>query len=354
MNIKSNLEAAAAEISTGVQQDVLRASSGLQHFIDKWRMRLTNPAEASYQLGTRLLAEENYTEAKFRFKFTLWRKPNHAKALHNLAICHFALGEVKEGVALVQQAIRNNPKDEYSRYLLATIEDGKYAEGYEPHTTPPEMIKNEFRLRASQYEAEEIADFGYAGHYAVYEVFNPLPYPTEELYWPCVLDAGCGTGLLGTLVKPLIKRLHGVDLSPEMLAIAAELRGSGLGRKIYDLTMEADVRSYLLHVEQPMYHAILAANLAPLMGGLSPFLDGAMRALHAGGYVIFSYRPAADKQAGYHLLAAERRFAHSETYIRQVAEKSGFTFISITEKKLYGDEEENIPCHVVCLQKPAS
>ena len=45
------------------------------------------------------------------------------------------------------------------------------------------------------------------------------------LRFATALDAGCGTGRLGSYLRPLVSgTLSGSDLSPKMLAIAAELR----------------------------------------------------------------------------------------------------------------------------------
>ena len=55
------------------------------------------------------------------------------------------------------------------------------------------------------------------------------------------LDAGCGTGLVGPHLRPLVTgTLAGVDLSPKMLDRAAELRTDGGGR-VYDVTLAADL-----------------------------------------------------------------------------------------------------------------
>lgn len=42
-----------------------------------------------------------------------------------------------------------------------------------------------------------------------------------------ILDAGCGTGLCADVLRPYAKSLVGVDLSPQMLALAAK-------QQIYD------------------------------------------------------------------------------------------------------------------------
>jgi predicted TPR repeat methyltransferase len=53
--------------------------------------------------------------------------------------------------------------------------------------------------------------------------------PTGDL---CVLDAGCGTGLYGPLLKWLGARLVGVDLSAGMLAEALKRKAYDSGSKL--------------------------------------------------------------------------------------------------------------------------
>src|SRR6185436_3305072 len=53
-----------------------------------------------------------------------------------------------------------------------------------------------------------------------------------------VLDAGCGTGLCGTLVGPYARRLVGVDLSGRMLDQAQ-------ARNVYDELVKGELTAYL-------------------------------------------------------------------------------------------------------------
>ena len=53
-----------------------------------------------------------------------------------------------------------------------------------------------------------------------------------------VLDLGCGTGLAGAAMRPLARRLVGVDLSPGMIA-AAERKG------LYDRLVTGDIVQFL-------------------------------------------------------------------------------------------------------------
>ena len=51
------------------------------------------------------------------------------------------------------------------------------------------------------------------------------------------IDAGCGTGWCGPLLKPYARRLVGVDLSPAMLEKAR-------GRAVYDDLIEAELTAH--------------------------------------------------------------------------------------------------------------
>ena len=53
-----------------------------------------------------------------------------------------------------------------------------------------------------------------------------------------VLDAGCGTGLCGPLLRTRAKRMTGVDLSPKMIEWAAE-------RGIYDRLAAEELTTFL-------------------------------------------------------------------------------------------------------------
>ena len=60
--------------------------------------------------------------------------------------------------------------------------------------------------------------------------------PPQPVY--DILDAGCGTGLCGVLLKPLARSLTGVDLSASMLKKAKQ-------RGIYDRLVEDEITRFL-------------------------------------------------------------------------------------------------------------
>jgi predicted TPR repeat methyltransferase len=67
-----------------------------------------------------------------------------------------------------------------------------------------------------------------------------------------VIDIGCGTGAVGEQIAKIrpLSVIEGVDISPEMIAVAAsKLRADGT--KLYEDLHEADLTSTFLSVQEP-------------------------------------------------------------------------------------------------------
>lgn len=94
-----------------------------------------------------------------------------------------------------------------------------------------------------------------------------------------LLDLGCGTGLNGTAVRRFCRRLEGVDLSPSMLAVAAET-------SLYDELHQGEAVSFLHG--RTGYGAITAAGLCCFLSDLHPLFEAVARALQADGLFVFT------------------------------------------------------------------
>jgi predicted TPR repeat methyltransferase len=128
-----------------------------------------------------------------------------------------------------------------------------------------------------------------------------------------VLDLGCGTGLAGSVFKPLASRLDGVDLSPAMIEKAKM-------RNIYDHLEVADLETALSAPGYP-YDLILAADTLVYLGDLMPVLEAAHARLRPGGYFLFTVEKAEGE--GFEL-GPKRRWRHSDAYLRGTARQTGF------------------------------
>lgn len=104
-----------------------------------------------------------------------------------------------------------------------------------------------------------------------------------------LLDAGAGTGLMGqALSEEGYSNIHGIDLSPEMLA-AAQAREIYQGLKVGNLTD--------LPYETNSYDHVLSAGTI----GVAPkeSLDELIRVVRPNGFIIFSNRTIEHMDGGF-------------------------------------------------------
>jgi predicted TPR repeat methyltransferase len=137
-----------------------------------------------------------------------------------------------------------------------------------------------------------------------------------------LLDAGCGTGILGPLLAPFAKSLTGVDLAARMLDRARD-------RNIYDELTHTDLVEYLT-AHPHAFDAIFAAEVLIYKGTLAHVMRAVHAALKTGGLFVFDVE---SMEGGTYLLNPTGRFMHSKTYISDVI-GDYFTIEASTELNL--------------------
>lgn len=107
-----------------------------------------------------------------------------------------------------------------------------------------------------------------------------------------ILDAGCGTGLVGQhLAKLGARHIDGLDLSPGMLQVAQDT-GVYESLKVADLSKELDIAS--------QSYDVLTCVGTLTQGHVGPeALDEFVRAVRPGGVVIASVRDSVWEKNGY-------------------------------------------------------
>ena len=102
---------------------------------------------------------------------------------------------------------------------------------YKPQ--PLSVTKADYDDWASDYDQNTVKDIGYC---APESIASLVEKHIKDKNLP-IIDLGCGTGLLGKLLKPRgYNNIHGWDLSPGMLA-EAEKTGAYASLKEIDLTV---------------------------------------------------------------------------------------------------------------------
>ena len=95
-----------------------------------------------------------------------------------------------------------------------------------------------------------------------------------------VLDAGCGTGLCGPILRPYARTLMGVDLSSEMLERAR-------ARGLYDALVVAELTGFLGE-HRGRFDLIVASDVLCYFGLLAPVFGAVVTALRPGGRFLFT------------------------------------------------------------------
>ncbi|KAL1508102.1 hypothetical protein AB1Y20_007695 [Prymnesium parvum] len=142
------------------------------------------------------------------------------------------------------------------------------------------------------------------------------------------LDAGCGTGLAGPYLRPLVTGpLVGADLAVKMLEKAANLVQDD-GARVYDALLSKDLLSLQMADlgRAQGVELIVAADVLVYFGDLAEVL-GAFAALasKAGCALIFSCErvAAGTTPQGWRMLPSGR-FAHTKEYVTSIASALGF------------------------------
>ena len=146
-------------------------------------------------------------------------------------------------------------------------------------------------------------------------------------------DAGCGTGLAGPHLRPLVAgSLIGADLSPKMLEKAKALNVYD-GLKAADLVKLSASDMLPPHEAQLGFELVTAADVLVYFGDLLDLITSFSKLSSPSSVLIFSCERATTEEApdGWRLLSSGR-FAHTRAYVEGVAMAAGrYSLVSYEE-----------------------
>jgi predicted TPR repeat methyltransferase len=263
------------------------------------------PDDRQSLMGTgkayRLLGQ--HTDALDAYDAALRVNPTCSESLMCRGDILLEIGRTAEGAASLRRAVECGADAEAIGFVLASI-------GVEssPPQAPAGYLRELFDGYADRFDAA-LEGLSYGTPDLLTRMIRREP-PRPPLD---VLDLGCGTGLCGPLLRPIARRLIGVDLSPGMIAKSRE-------RGVYDELECAELTEYLSqrHADVDL---IVAADVFVYVGDLAPVFAGVRRALRVGGRFAFSVEAGGEQDVE---LASTRRYRHSRPYLERVAVDSGF------------------------------
>ena len=203
-------------------------------------------------------------------------------------------------------------------------------------------MQREFDDYASYFDEKLVGSLGYRVPQAIAELLGHLLSETARGSL-AILDAGCGTGLCGPHLRPWAKRLDGVDLSSKMLERAAR-------RGAYDHLERAELTAFI-SASPHVYDAIVAAGVFVYFGDLRDVGTAAAARLRPGGLLVFSVAALSPDTSGDWRINPSGRYAHSERYVRRIAEDIGFDVRYLAEAVARHDSGRPVPSLLAAMSR---
>ncbi|RUU11848.1 methyltransferase domain-containing protein [Mesorhizobium sp. USDA-HM6] len=242
----------------------------------------------------------------------------------------FRLGEMQAAASLLDQAaqawtmaLKLDPSDR----LGASLELHLIGHAPAAAAPPSAFVETLFDHYADGFEKSLVEKLGYR----MPDFLDQAIRAARPGRFRLALDLGCGTGLMGERLRPIVDRLEGYDISTGMLRKA---RAKG----IYDLLAKADLQ----HFSRPGAEAdlVIAADVFIYVGALERVVGAVADSLVDGGVFAFSVETLAGD--GDFALRPSRRYAHSEPYVRRVLAASGLSVLSLDPAVIRQDRSEPV------------
>jgi predicted TPR repeat methyltransferase len=325
--------------------DVLRRSGRNPDALDALRAAATldpNLQEAWTALGATLSASGQPTAAVGSLRRAISLRPDDAAALTEFkrALDHpavksayqelgqqlFDSGRTRELRALLDEWTKGCPDDPVARHMRAA-----WTEQEMPQRAADSYVRGLFDEFAAGFD-DKLAKLDYRAPALVADVVSRY-HGNAGSTWT-ILDAGCGTGLCGELLRPFASHLVGVDLSARMLEVARQ-------RRVYDELVEAELTDYLERSPN-RFDVIVLADTLVYFGDLAPVLTAAFRAMRPAGLLAFTVEQLAGDEELERRLQPHGRYCHSESYVQQVLAKSGLALRALTAVTLRNERGQPV------------
>jgi predicted TPR repeat methyltransferase len=240
------------------------------------------------------------------------------------------LGRREDAAASFREALARGGDAELLRYYLAGV-----ASGPPPAQAPAGYVEALFDGYAAQFNEHLVQALRYDAPAVLTQRLA-----SQGLRWRNALDLGCGTGLCGSLLRPLADRVTGIDLSANMLEKARALG-------VYDVLEHAGIAAFLAAARE-QYDLVVAADVFIYVGALDEVFRLLARRMPAGGSFCFTVEEAQHAELE---LRPSLRYAHSEAGIRRLAREHGFTVSAMEKRPVREDQQVPIPGLFFWLEK---
>jgi predicted TPR repeat methyltransferase len=299
-------------------------------------------ANAWANLGMTLRARNAYEEALVAWGRALDLQPG----MRNIAVSYghllYRLNRQSEALEFYARWQASAPDDPIPQHMLAAVGGAE-----RPMRASDGYVRATFDDFAESFD-RNLEELGYRAPQLLFDTVTQSG-PLQSQHSLDVLDIGCGTGLCGPLLRPIARRLVGVDLSPNMLSKAA-------ARAVYDQLNCAELTQWLTGCEQ-QFDLAVAADVLCYFGDLSAAFASTRAVLVPGGHFACSLEalPAslADNPSSTEpfVLRPHGRYQHDRKYVEAMLSAAGLDIVSISTETLRHERQDAVVGLVVVARR---
>lgn len=263
-------------------------------------------SDALYNLAGCYRESKNNDKAIETYLRVLEIKPDHSSATNNLAYMYHLTGDTEKAIFYFEKVLLLNPGHAAAAHMLASLQ------GQASQSSPESYVKDVFDNYSDHYEKSLVDELQYAVPIQLRELFNSLADVPEM--FSSGIDLGCGTGLSGQSFADIVNEFDGIDLSENMLKIAAD-------KNVYNSLFTGNIIEYLRSTKKE-YDFYIAADVFNYIGNLQEVFTLACKRAMTNGRFCFSTETTTGDSF---VLQSTGRFAHSPGYVLRTAEEAGWS-----------------------------
>lgn len=308
---------------------------------EKAYIRATNlapkMAEAWFNLGILFRRKRRPEDALRSFRTVLDSNPRFSGAYESLGLLLYRMGRNDHAADVYRKWLEVEPGNPVARHMWSATSGQSV-----PIRADARYVAKVFDEFASSFDAS-LKSLDYAAPQLLSAALaERIDFGRGNLD---VLDAGCGTGLCGLLLRSSAKTLTGVDLSKGMLAKAR-------ARKVYDELAEQELCSFM-RSRPASFDLVNCADTLVYFGALDEALNAARVCLRPRGFFGFTVEAEPADSPESFSIHAHGRYGHSAAYVSAVMRDSGFVAIERESVVLRKERGLDVQGHLVIGSTPA-
>ncbi len=262
-----------------------------------------------FNLGVVLRWARRMEECVAAFCKAVELQPADPAVYERFGMILYGLGRFEQAAAVYRQWLAVGPGNPAARHMLAAMTGQEV-----PDRADDAYVAGLFDSFSSSFD-EQLHKLEYrAPELLAAAILGELPAGQVQ----DVLDAGCGTGLCGPLLRSAARHLVGVDLSDGMIREAR-------ARASYDELHVAELTAFMSS-RVACFDVVVSADTLVYFGALEAVAAAAWNCLRDKGLFAFTVERRDAGDAPY-AMEPHGRYSHRESYATTVLRNQGFALL---------------------------